>query len=132
MTRARGPWLITFVTLVFGAGVAAGVPLQQSLQPAPLARERPMRPSAAAVVEMLGEELQLTSTQQAALKQLVMNRRQAFEATRAAMRERMNDEASDLDNEIRTKLDLTPEQRERFEAFVTRVRARFLDEGPPR
>jgi hypothetical protein len=91
-----------------------------------------MRPSAAAVVEMLGEELQLTSTQQAALKQLVMNRRQAFEATRAAMRERMNDEASDLDNEIRTKLDLTPEQRERFEAFVTRVRARFLDEGPPR
>lgn len=131
MTHARFPWLITFVTLVFAAGVATGVLLQQTLQPVPVAREFAMRPSPGALVTMLGEELQLTSTQEARLQQLVMDRRQAFEASRAAIRERMSEEASGLHNEIRTKLDLTPEQRERFEAFVTRVRARFLSDAPP-
>jgi len=131
MTLVSGRWLIAFVALVFAAGVATGVLLHQVLQPAPLASERPLRPSAAALVEMLGQELQLTSAQQARLEQIVMARRRDFEATREVMRERMSNEASALDNEIRNKLDLTPEQRERFEAFVARVRARVLANDPP-
>jgi hypothetical protein len=140
MTRATRVWLPVFTVVVFSAGVATGVILNETLEPRSIASEAtstatggpPAGDPASLLAARLARELDLTRDQQQRLEALVAARRQSFLVVREALRARLENDASGLVSDIQQHLDLTPQQRKRFDAFVARIRASYVRDEPLR
>jgi hypothetical protein len=133
MTRSTRIWLPTFAVVVFGAGVATGVLLSQTLEPKSMASETrsnstgPPPDPAQLLTARLAHELDLSLVQQQRLEQLVAARRQNFTAVREALRARLEIDATGLVSDIQQEINMTPQQRERFDALVARIRSRYVE-----
>jgi hypothetical protein len=129
MSTAPRGWFALFVTVVFSAGLGAGMLLRGVIEETPAVAAAPdTRAAPVPVVAQLADTLELTRDQQDALARIVDARRQRLLADRQRIEGRIALEVLGLLGEVDAIL--TPEQRVRFEPIVDRVRTRLSADGP--
>lgn len=113
-------WTIFFLLIIFAAGVTMGILSQKYLQAKKMERPERRRPSFPSL-EMIAEELELSSEQQEQIREIFRRNEERLKEFRGHIHTRLSDIRSQLKAELETVL--TPEQRVKFEAMIAKYLA---------
>lgn len=112
-------WIILSFVIVFIVGGVAGILLDQHLFPEKQKKvQRERRPARSPTLEIMAKELELTSDQEEAIREVFRNNEERLKNLRSLMHERISSIRSQLKEEIKNIL--TEEQKTKFEAMIER------------
>jgi hypothetical protein len=131
MTNNYKAWIILSLVIVFIAGGVCGVLFQEHILDKrgkdPRGRRRgPPFPT----LEIMAEELSLTSTQQDKIKGLFNSNEERFHTLRKEIHENLSNIRSRMIAEVKSTLD--EDQNKKFEAMIKRYEARIRKEHEER
>ncbi len=110
-------WIIISLIIVFAAGVLGGVLLEQQLAHSKIKRKMERRsPVRFPTLEMMAEELSLTSEQQEKIREIFRNTEEKMKELNSSFRKQFSSLRSQLKNEIKSVL--SEEQAQKFEAMI--------------
>ena len=111
-------WIILSFIVVFIVGALAGVLIDKHLLPAKGKPHRDRRPARFPTLEIMAEELKLTSEQEEAIRSVFRNNEESLKNLDRLIHERISAIRSQLKEEIKNIL--TEEQNIKFEAMINR------------
>lgn len=112
-------WIVLSFVIVFIVGGVAGILLDQHLfatKEKKIQKER--RPAHFPTLEIMAKELELTSDQEEAIREVFRNNEERLKTLRSLIHERISTIRSQLKEEIKNVL--TEEQKTKFEAMIQR------------
>ncbi len=111
-------WIILSFIVVFIVGALAGVLIDKHLLPAKGKQHRDRRPVRFPTLEIMAEELKLTSEQEEAIRGVFRNNEESLKKFNRLIHERISAIRSQLKEEIKNIL--TEEQKIKFEEMINR------------
>jgi len=124
-------WIIFSLIITFAAGIAGGIFIDKLFIKEKI--ERPRRgpaPSPSREIEILTQELNLTTEQQEKIREIFKNNEESFRSLRKDFFERLSTMRTQLRNEINSVL--TEEQRKKFEAMIEKFESQMRKEQEKR
>jgi Spy/CpxP family protein refolding chaperone len=112
-------WIVLSLIIVFAAGVLGGVLLEQQLAHSKIKKKMEKRgPVRFPTLEMMAEELSLTSEQQEKIREIFRNTEERMKELNSSFRKQFSNLRSELKNDIKSVL--SEEQAQKFEAMIER------------
>jgi len=110
-------WIVFSLIIVFAAGVLGGILFQKHLLDKQMDKRGKIKGSTHfPTLEMMSQELDLTSAQQEKIKEIFKNNEERFKFLKDSIHERLSDIRLQLKKEIKNVL--TEEQSLKFEAII--------------
>ena len=111
-------WIILSFIIVFIIGALAGVLIDEHLLPAKDKSRRDRRPLRFPTLEIMADELKLTSEQEEAIRNIFRKNEESLKNLNSLIHERISAIRAQLKEEIRNVL--TDEQKIKFEEMINR------------
>jgi DNA anti-recombination protein RmuC len=114
-------WIILSLIVVFIAGVICGILIDKNMLNKRTHDSRRRSSTRFPTLEMMAEELVLTSEQQAQIREIFHNNEERFKNLRQDMDKRLSDIRAQLLTDIKSVL--TDEQKTKFEAMIDKYKS---------
>ncbi len=115
-------WIVLSLIIVFAAGVLGGVLLEQQLARNKIKKKMERRsPVRFPTLEMMAEELSLSSEQQEKIREIFRNTEERMKELNSSFRKQFSSLRSQLKDNIKSVL--SEEQAQKFEAMIERYLA---------
>ena len=115
-------WIVLSLIIVFAAGVLGGVLLEQQLARNKIKKKMERRsPVRFPTLEMMAEELSLSSEQQEKIREIFRNTEERMKELNSSFRKQFSSLRSQLKDDIKSVL--SEEQAQKFEAMIERYLA---------
>ena len=110
-------WIVLSLIIVFAAGVLGGILLEQQLAHNKMKKRTERRsPVRFPTLEMMAEELSLTSEQQEKIREIFRNTEEKMKELNSSFRKQFSSLRSQLKDDIKSVL--SKEQAQKFEAMI--------------
>lgn len=115
-------WIVLSLIIVFAAGVLGGVLLEQQIARSKIKKKTERRsPVRFPTLEMMAEELSLSSEQQEKIREIFRNTEESMKELNSSFRKQFSSLRSQLKDNIKSVL--SEEQARKFEAMIERYLA---------